>query len=104
MPVCGGPAGTSAQSPARETFRRSGSCRLPTADCPLFGPHQRKQDDVPDGRAVGEQHDEPIDADALARGGWHAELEGADVVLVHLVRFLVAAGTAAQLLFEAPPL
>jgi hypothetical protein len=28
-----------------------------------------EQDDVADRRRIGEQHDEPVDADALARGG-----------------------------------
>ena len=53
--------------------------------------HQRKQDHVADRRAVGEQHDQAIDADALAGRRRHPVSERPDVVLVHRVRFLVAA-------------
>ncbi len=66
--------------------------------------HQRKQDDITNRRAVGQQHDEPIDADALAGGRRQAVLEGADVVLVHDVRFEVAGGPAGQLGLEAAAL
>ena len=43
---------------------------------------------------VREQHGEPVDADPLARGGRHAVLQRADVVLVHPVRLLVARARA----------
>jgi hypothetical protein len=35
----------------------------------LFGTHLRKQNDVADARAVGQQHHEPVDADAGAAVG-----------------------------------
>src|SRR5688572_32840466 len=67
-------------------------------------PHQRKQDDVADRRAVGEQHDQPVDADAFSGGGRHAVFERPDVILVHRVRLFVAASAAAELLLEASAL
>src|ERR1700730_3768824 len=66
--------------------------------------HQRKQDDVADGEAVGQQHHEPVDPDALAGCGRQAVLERADVVVVHVVGFEVAARAIGQLLFEPPAL
>ena len=44
--------------------------------------HEREEDDVADGRGVGEEHGEAVDADAFACGGWEAVAEGADVVVV----------------------
>src|SRR5450759_703680 len=67
-------------------------------------PHKREQDHVADRRAVGQQHDEPVDADAFPAGRWQAVLERADVVLVHRVRLEVAARAVLQLRFEASPL
>src|SRR5262245_41156896 len=64
--------------------------------------HQRKQNYIPDRRAVRQQHDEAIDPDALAGGRRQTVLERADVVFVHRVRFEVAPGAAAQLGFETP--
>src|SRR3954454_4828018 len=60
-----------------------------------------EEDDVADGRGVREEHHQPVDTDALAGGGWHAVLERADVVLVHLVRLVVAAGALAELRLES---
>jgi hypothetical protein len=45
-----------------------------------------------------------VDADAFAAGRRHPKLEGADVVLVHPVRFVVAALPIGELLLEPPPL
>src|SRR6266851_247768 len=67
-------------------------------------PHQRKKDDVPDRRAVGEQHHQPIDADTFPGGRGEPVLEGADVILVHGVRLEVAAGAALELRLEAAAL
>src|SRR5471032_740622 len=67
-------------------------------------PHERKQDHVADREAVGEQHDEAIDADPFAAGRREAVFERADVVLVHRVRLEVAARAVLQLSFEAPAL
>src|SRR6267142_2790543 len=63
-------------------------------------PQQRKQNDVPDRRTVGQEHHEAIDADALAAGRRQAVLERMDVVFVHLVRFDVASGAVLQLGLE----
>ena len=43
-------------------------------------------------RAAGEQHHQPVDADADAAGRRHAVLERADEVLVVRLRLLVAGG------------
>jgi len=77
----------------RRTLRGCG-CRL----------RLREQDDVADGARAGEDHGEAVDADAFAGGGWEAEAERADVVLVHLVGFVVAAVALLQLVFEAAAL
>ena len=69
-----------------------------------FRSHERKQDDVPDRLAVGEQHHQSIDPDALAGCRRQAVLERPDVVLVHRVRLEVATLAGAQLGFEPPPL
>src|SRR5262249_57012620 len=66
--------------------------------------HQREQDDVPDRRAAGEEHAEPIDGDALAGRGRQAVLERADVVLVHRVRLEVAGRLVLELRLEAAAL
>src|SRR5688500_7795120 len=69
-----------------------------------FRSHQRKQDDVPDRRAVGEEHDETIDADALAAGGRQTVFQGADVILVHRVRLEIARLPILQLRLETAAL
>ena len=56
----------------------------------LFGTHLRKQNDVADARAVGQQHHEPVDADAGARGRRQAVFERADVIGVVMHCLLVA--------------
>ncbi len=44
--------------------------------------HEREGDDVSDRRAVGQQHHQPVHADPLPSGGWHAVLERGDEVVV----------------------
>src|SRR6266498_1988700 len=63
-----------------------------------------KEDHVPDGRRVGEQHGEPVDPDALAGRGRHPVLQGAHVVLIHPVRLLVTEQALLRLLLEASSL
>ena len=67
----------------------------------LLGLHVREQQDVADGRGVGEQHDHAVDADADATRGRHAVLERAHVVLVVLHGLVVAAGLLLHLRGEA---
>ena len=55
-----------------------------------LGAEEREEDDVADGAGAGEDHGEAVDADAFASSGGQAVAEGADVVLVHLVGFVVA--------------
>ena len=56
----------------------------------LFRTEGREEDHVTDGRRVGEQHHETVDADAEAAGRRQAVLERADVVLVDVHRFVIA--------------
>ena len=70
----------------------------------FFGAEEREEDYVADGVGVGEEHAEAVDADPDASSGGHAVGEGADVVLVHLVGFVVAALAFLQLRFEAAAL
>ena len=62
---------------------------------------EREEDDVADGFGVGEDHGEAVDADAFAGGGRETVAEGADVVFVHLMGFIVAAFFFGHLLLEA---
>src|SRR5438477_3697752 len=55
-----------------------------------FALQLRKQDHVANRRAVGEEHDEAVDADAFARGRRQAVLERANVIGVVVHRLLVA--------------
>src|SRR5208282_4498423 len=53
---------------------------------------------------ISQQHRQAIDADAFT-GGWRQSVrQGANVVVVHLVSFFVAARPFAPLLFETMPL
>src|SRR5678815_557357 len=67
-------------------------------------PHQRKEDDVADRRAVREQHHQAVDSHTFACRWRHAVLQSANVVFVHFMRFLIAAGSATELIFEPPTL
>ena len=49
--------------------------------------HRREEENVADGRAVGEEHDETVDADADAARWGKAILKSNDIILVHDVRF-----------------
>ena len=57
----------------------------------FLGAEEGEEDDVADGSGAGEEHGEAVDADAFAGGGGEAVAEGADVVFVHGVGFVVAA-------------
>jgi hypothetical protein len=61
----------------------------------------REQDHLADGRLVGQQHDQAIDADPLARRGRHAVLQRPHVVLVEPVGLVVTARLHLRLLLEA---
>ena len=67
-------------------------------------PHQREEDHVADRGRVGEEHDQPVDAQAEAARRGHPVLEGAEEVLVHGMRFLIAGRLRPHLLLEAAPL
>src|SRR5664279_766382 len=70
----------------------------------LQGPEQREQNHIADGTRVGQQHGQAIDAHAFARGRRQSVRQRANVVLVHLVSFFVAARAFVELLLEAPAL
>src|SRR5690606_35794246 len=53
-------------------------------------PHQRKQDDIANRRAVGEEHHQPIDANPFPAGRRQSVLERPDVILIHLMRLGIA--------------
>ncbi len=65
---------------------------------------QRKQDHIADGLGSGENHGEPVDADAFAAGWRQAVGESANVILVHLVGFFVAALALRDLLLKTAAL
>ncbi len=68
---------------------------------PGLGFEVGEENDVADGRRVGEQHHQPVDADALAGRGRHAVFEGADVIVVEHRMDLVVVAALGDLLLEA---
>src|ERR1700704_2391945 len=64
-------------------------------------PHVWEQDDIANARTVGQEHHQPVDADAQAAGGRHAVFERADVVGVVVHGLLVTRFLHARLLEEA---
>ena len=50
-------------------------------------PQEREEDDLPDRLAVGEQHGEAVDPDALARRRRQPVFEGHDIILIHCRAF-----------------
>src|SRR3954463_10763045 len=64
-------------------------------------PHLREKNYIADAGAVGQEHHQPVDAKARARGGRHAVLEGADVIGVVVHRLLVSRLLLLHLLEEA---
>ena len=69
-----------------------------------LGAQEGEEDNVADGFRVCEDHGEAVDAYAFSGSWWEAVAEGADVVLVHLVGFVVAAFFFGHLLLEAAAL
>src|SRR5437763_10719879 len=61
----------------------------------------REGDDVADRRAVGQQHDEPVDAKAKPAAGRQPIFERRDVILVERLRLLIARGARQHLRLEA---
>src|SRR6185503_9751292 len=57
---------------------------------PRLRSEMREENDLADGGRAGEEHDQPIDADSLARGRRQPVLERAHVVLIHGMGLLVA--------------
>src|ERR1700674_2300165 len=103
---------TTSRTPARSGARSTPAAAKPkagsenalgTRTLPLLlaALEEWEEDDVADGGRVGEEHGEPVDADALAGGGWHAVLERTHEVLVERHRLLVAGGLGLHLRLEA---
>ena len=67
-------------------------------------PHRRECDDVADRRAVGQQHHQPVNADAETAAGRQTVFERRDVILVERLRLVVAGGARQHLRLEAAPL
>jgi len=63
--------------------------------------HVRKEDDFPNGRSIGEQHDQTVDADALTGGRRHPVLQGFNIVVIHTMRFFIACLPPFNLLTKA---
>src|ERR1019366_2733402 len=70
----------------------------------LQGTQQREEDHIADGARIGQQHGQPIDANAFTCGRRQSIRQSANVVLIHLVGFFVAARAFAALPLEAPAL
>ena len=68
------------------------------------GLHRGEQNDLPDGVAVGKQHDTAVDADAQTARGRHTVLQGGKEVLVHHAGFVISLIPQLHLLLEAAPL
>src|ERR1035437_4519772 len=74
-------------------------CSLFPIPCSLFlRPHQRKQNHIADGLRAGQQHDQAVDADALAACGRQPVGQRPHVVGVHLMGLVVAALALGKLL------
>src|SRR5947209_10897780 len=65
---------------------------------------QGKENDVADRVGARHQHRETVDSDAFATGRRHSIRESADVIFVHLVRFVVAAFAFPDLLLKSTAL
>src|SRR5579862_602254 len=84
----------------------SGLLSVPCALCVLCGdsffrPQQRKQNHIPDRVLIGQQHANSIDADAHSPCRRHSVRQRANVVFIHLVRFIVATLALFQLRLKA---
>ena len=68
----------------------------------LRRPHQWEQDDVADRARAGEDHGEPVDADAFT-GSWRQAIgQCPHIIFIGLMRFFVAALPFGKLLRKAP--
>src|ERR1035437_8300323 len=65
--------------------------------CSLLS-HQRKQNHVANRLGAGQQHHQPVDADALAGGGRQSVGQRAHIILVHLMGLVVSMGALLKLL------
>ena len=66
----------------------------------MFRSQLREKHHVPDGGLVGEEHNQPVDADPFAGRRRHAELQRAQEVLVHEMGFFVSGRPLRRLAFE----
>ena len=79
---------------------RGAPCGPPPGAGANSGPQRREEDHLADRVDAGQQHHQPVDADAEPAGAGHAVLEGADVVEVDVAGLRVAAGLGAGLGLE----
>ena len=69
-----------------------------------FGSECWEEYDVADGAGVGQEHDEPVDADTQPTGGREPVFEGSEVVIVDDHGFVVSGFLLDDLVFESGPL
>ena len=61
---------------------------------------QGEQDDIANGLRTCEDHGESVDTDPFAAGGGEAVPQGAHVIFIHVVRFIVSTITLFELILE----
>ena len=67
----------------------------------LFVPKMGKQNHIPNRRRVGQQHNEPIDTDPLARSRRQAIFESANIVVIKVHGLVIPGLFGRDLRFEA---
>lgn len=64
---------------------KKGTAWLAVSFCTLvFGAHGGEQEHIADRRRIGQQHHQPVQAEAQAAGGGKAVFQCGDIVFVHL--------------------
>ena len=66
----------------------------------LFGLHLREEDHIADGFLAGQQHREPIDADAETCSGGHTVFQCAEEIFIKRLYLFDSAGAVSHLFFE----
>lgn len=64
------------------------------------GLHCGEKQNVPDGGGIGQEHDDPVDAETDAAGGWHSVFKCSDEVFINGHCLIVAFCFFLRLLFE----
>ena len=64
----------------------------------------RKQNDLSNGRRIGQQHHQAVNSDALTGRRRHAVFQGFNIVVIHEMRFTVTGFSIFHLLQKSSPL